>query len=313
MLGASVGLARHAGSRGAAATWSRARGRDAIALDDPIRCPTVEGDPALLRLVFVNLLSNAVKYSGDAGAAGDRGRRASRAADETVILRARQRRRLRHAYADKLFGVFQRLHAPTNSKAPASAWPTSAASSSATAAAPGPRARSTTARHSTSRCRDTERVADDRPSCRRILLAEDNANDVELTLAALRENNVLERGRRRPRRRRGARLPVPARRLCRPSRRQSGAGAARSEDAEGRRPRGAAPGQGRSGAATIPVVMLTSSREEQDLVRSYDLGVNAYVVKPVDFHDFVRRGQAARRLLGGRQRSRRPAAAAACR
>jgi len=37
----------------------------------------------------------------------------------------------------------------------------------------------------------------------------------------------------------------------------------------------------------IPVVMLTSSREEQDIVRSYNLGVNAYVVKPVDFHDFV--------------------------
>lgn len=37
----------------------------------------------------------------------------------------------------------------------------------------------------------------------------------------------------------------------------------------------------------IPIVMLTSSREEQDLVRSYDLGVNAYVVKPVDFHEFV--------------------------
>lgn len=37
----------------------------------------------------------------------------------------------------------------------------------------------------------------------------------------------------------------------------------------------------------IPVVMLTSSREEQDLVRSYRLGVNAYVVKPVDFQAFV--------------------------
>jgi CheY-like chemotaxis protein len=37
----------------------------------------------------------------------------------------------------------------------------------------------------------------------------------------------------------------------------------------------------------IPVVMLTSSREEKDLVRSYNLGVNAYVVKPVDFHEFV--------------------------
>ncbi len=36
----------------------------------------------------------------------------------------------------------------------------------------------------------------------------------------------------------------------------------------------------------IPIVMLTSSREEQDLVRSYQLGVNAFVVKPVDFREF---------------------------
>jgi len=37
----------------------------------------------------------------------------------------------------------------------------------------------------------------------------------------------------------------------------------------------------------IPVVMLTSSREEPDLLRSYSLGVNAYVVKPVEFAQFV--------------------------
>lgn len=37
----------------------------------------------------------------------------------------------------------------------------------------------------------------------------------------------------------------------------------------------------------VPVVMITSSREEQDLVRSYELGVNAYVVKPVDFQNFT--------------------------
>jgi CheY-like chemotaxis protein len=37
----------------------------------------------------------------------------------------------------------------------------------------------------------------------------------------------------------------------------------------------------------IPIVMLTSSCEEQDLVRSYDLGVNSYVVKPVDFQAFM--------------------------
>jgi len=37
----------------------------------------------------------------------------------------------------------------------------------------------------------------------------------------------------------------------------------------------------------IPVVMLTSSREEPDLKRCYELGVNAYVVKPVDFSKFI--------------------------
>ena len=37
----------------------------------------------------------------------------------------------------------------------------------------------------------------------------------------------------------------------------------------------------------LPVVVLTSSHEEKDVIRSYQLGVNAYVVKPVDFHAFV--------------------------
>ncbi len=37
----------------------------------------------------------------------------------------------------------------------------------------------------------------------------------------------------------------------------------------------------------LPVVMLTSSREEPDLIQCYELGVNAYVVKPVDFSDFI--------------------------
>ena len=41
------------------------------------------------------------------------------------------------------------------------------------------------------------------------------------------------------------------------------------------------------GLKLLPVVVLTSSNEEKDIMRSYKLGVNAYVVKPVDFHEFV--------------------------
>ena len=45
--------------------------------------------------------------------------------------------------------------------------------------------------------------------------------------------------------------------------------------------------KGDSALKTIPIVMMTSSREERDLVQSYQLGVNAYVVKPMKFQDFV--------------------------
>lgn len=39
-------------------------------------------------------------------------------------------------------------------------------------------------------------------------------------------------------------------------------------------------------AKTIPIVVLTSSREKMDIVRCYELGVNSYIVKPVDFDHF---------------------------
>lgn len=122
---------------------------------------------------------------------------------------------------------------------------------------------------------------------RTILLAEDNANDVALTLTALRKNNlandvvVVRDGaealdylyRRanfsdRPAAHPGLillDLKMP---------KVDGIDVLRQIKSDG-------------ALKAIPVVVLTSSREEQDLVLTYDLGVNAYVVKPVEFDQFV--------------------------
>jgi CheY-like chemotaxis protein len=122
---------------------------------------------------------------------------------------------------------------------------------------------------------------------KRILLAEDNENDVELTLTALQESRlrneveVVHDG--------AEALDYIYRR---------GAFAGREEglpcvillDLKMPRVDGLEVlRQIKSDPALrhIPVVMLTSSREEKDLVMSYDLGVNAFVVKPVDFDQFL--------------------------
>jgi CheY-like chemotaxis protein len=122
---------------------------------------------------------------------------------------------------------------------------------------------------------------------RPILIAEDNANDVELTLAALRGHGIANQ------------IVVVrdgAEALDYLYRR--GAYASRSAEQPGvvlldlKMPKVDGLEVLRTVKAdpalrTIPVVVLTSSAEESDLVRSYDLGVNAYVVKPVVFAEFV--------------------------
>jgi CheY-like chemotaxis protein len=130
---------------------------------------------------------------------------------------------------------------------------------------------------------------------RTILLAEDNANDVELTLAALRGNRVVNEV---VAVRDGAEALDYLARRNQYSGRPGGNPALLLLDLKMPKVDGIEVlRQVKSHASwkTIPVVVLTSSREEQDLVRTYDLGVNAYVVKPVDFHDFVE----AVKLLGG--------------
>lgn len=122
---------------------------------------------------------------------------------------------------------------------------------------------------------------------KRILLAEDNPKDVELTLAALEDHHlanevfVVNDGvealdylhRRGKFKMRASENPaVILLDLKMPK--VDGLEVLRSIKSEDK-------------LKAIPVVILTSSREEQDLVKSYDLGVNAYVVKPVDFQDFI--------------------------
>ena len=46
--------------------------------------------------------------------------------------------------------------------------------------------------------------------------------------------------------------------------------------------------RGHESTRTLPVVMMTSSQEQNDLVRSYEMGVNSYIVKPVQFEGFIR-------------------------
>jgi CheY-like chemotaxis protein len=122
---------------------------------------------------------------------------------------------------------------------------------------------------------------------RRILLAEDNPNDVELTMAALAEINlandvVVVRD--------GAETLDYLFRRNGYADRPTGNPAVVLLDLKMPKVDGLevlSAIKADDTLRTIPVVMLTSSREEQDLARSARLGANAYVVKPVDFRDFI--------------------------
>jgi CheY-like chemotaxis protein len=124
-------------------------------------------------------------------------------------------------------------------------------------------------------------------SLKRILLAEDNIRDMELTLAAFEENHlanevVVVRD--------GAEALDYLNKKNKYSDRRDGHPAVVFLDLKMPKVDGLEVLRSMKSdphLRTIPVVMLTSSREERDLVRSYELGVNAYVVKPVDFEQFA--------------------------
>ena len=122
---------------------------------------------------------------------------------------------------------------------------------------------------------------------RTILLAEDNPKDVELTLEALSEHNLANQVTVV---KDGVEAMEYLRREGKFQLRSPGNPAVFLLDIKMPRMDGLEVLRAvREDAALkmLPVVILTSSREEQDLIRSYELGVNAYVVKPVDFSDFI--------------------------
>lgn len=125
------------------------------------------------------------------------------------------------------------------------------------------------------------------PELRPILLAEDNPHDVEMTLAALKKNNVVNEivvvrhG--------GEALDYLYRRE-QFANRPPGNPLVIFVDMKMPKVDGlevVRQVKGDPALKLTPVVMLTSSREEVDLINSYQLGANAYVVKPVGFKEFV--------------------------
>ncbi len=122
---------------------------------------------------------------------------------------------------------------------------------------------------------------------KRILLVEDSPNDIELTLAALAENHlanevVVARDGEEALDYLYRRGMFKLRELGQPAVVLLDLKLPKVDGLEVLAQLKADPA-----LKVVPVVMLTSSHEEKDLVRSYNLGVNAYVVKPVDFPEFV--------------------------
>ena len=254
--------------------------------------PLVSGDYNLLRQVLINLFSNALKYSRPRDPAiievawhQEDGEKIVSVRDNGVGYD--------ETYAGKLFGVFQRLHRADEFEGTGIGLANVRRINLAPRrenlgrrdAAPGGNGVLFPAREcfqdplNPSLCMH--------PPLRRILLVEDSEPDVEMTLSALKKQSL---GNQIDVARDGVEAMDYLHRRGNFASRPEGLPVAVLLDLKMPRMDGLEVLSAMKTDAllkSIPVVMLTSSQEEQDLLRSYALGVNAYVVKPVGFSKFV--------------------------